>query len=61
MTYLDKYPECTGCPVHKWCGTAVSCFKLCNSYQEEEKSLDYIDSLLTQEHIMEQINAYSHE
>lgn len=39
MTYYDVY-HCNGCPVSKWCGTAVSCLKLCNSYpttSEEDK------------------------
>ena len=34
MTYLDKYPNCNGCPVIKYCGTAVSCIKLCQSYND---------------------------
>lgn len=32
MRYLDKYKDCIGCPVSKWCGTAVSSTSLCNSY-----------------------------
>ena len=34
MKYLDKYPCCIGCPVLKYCGTAVQSTKLCNSYSE---------------------------
>jgi hypothetical protein len=34
MTYLDKYPNCNGCPVIKYCGTAVSCIKLCHSLDD---------------------------
>jgi hypothetical protein len=34
MTYLDKYTNCKGCPVAKWCGTAVGSIKLCHSYNE---------------------------
>lgn len=34
MTYLDKYPNCDGCPVEKYCGTAVGSIKLCNSYND---------------------------
>lgn len=32
MRYIDKYKNCKGCPVSKYCGTMVSCFRLCNSY-----------------------------
>ena len=39
MKYLDKYPKCKGCPVSKWCGTAVSSIRLCNSYEVKEESL----------------------
>lgn len=35
MTYLEKYPQCVGCPVSKHCGTSVSSIRLCNSYKEE--------------------------
>lgn len=42
MTYLDKYPNCNGCPVARYCGTAVGSIKLCHSYNdsvaEKEKS-----------------------
>ena len=34
MTYLDKYPGCNGCPVEEYCGTAVSCIKLCHSIND---------------------------
>ena len=34
MTYLDKYPSCLGCPVEKYCGTAVSSIRLCHSYND---------------------------
>jgi hypothetical protein len=37
MKYLDKYPDCAGCPVASYCGTAVGSIRLCNSYTEEEK------------------------
>lgn len=37
MKYLDKYPDCKGCPVSKYCDTMISSIKLCNSYQEPEK------------------------
>lgn len=36
MTFLDKYPKCIGCPVSKWCGTAVSSIKLCHSYKDNK-------------------------
>ena len=46
MTYLDKYPNCIGCPVYQYCGTAVSSTKLCHSYKEEEsKEEDDIEAL----------------
>ena len=34
MSYLDKYPDCLGCPVTKYCGTVVGSIKLCNSYND---------------------------
>jgi hypothetical protein len=35
MRYLDKYPECHGCPVYKYCGTMVSSSRLYNSYEQD--------------------------
>lgn len=35
MSYLDHYPECSGCPVAKYCGTAVQSLRLCNSYNDK--------------------------
>lgn len=32
MRFLDKYPDCKGCPVKKYCGTMISSIRLCNSY-----------------------------
>lgn len=37
MKYLDKYPNCVGCPVKKWCGTMISCLRLCKSYRENKE------------------------
>ena len=37
MRYIDAYPGCLGCPVRKWCGTMVSCMRLCNSYSENQQ------------------------
>ena len=34
MSYLDHYPNCLGCPVSKYCGTAVSSIRLCHSYDD---------------------------
>ena len=31
-TYLDKYPDCKGCPVIQYCGTMIQSTKLCKSY-----------------------------
>ena len=43
MRYLDKYPNCIGCPVKKWCGTMISCIRLCKNYREnkEETKMNY--------------------
>ena len=38
MRYLDKYPDCVGCPVNKFCGTMVSSRRLCNSYDLNNKT-----------------------
>ena len=40
MKYLDKYPECKGCPVTEYCGTMVSSLRLCNSYNDNESLID---------------------
>lgn len=37
MRYLDKYPDCVGCPHTKYCGLMVGSIKLCNSYDYREK------------------------
>ena len=34
MSYLDHYPNCIGCPVEKYCGTAISSIRLCHSYDD---------------------------
>ena len=34
MTYLEKYPDCKGCPVHEYCGTVISSIRLCHSYDD---------------------------
>ena len=34
MTYYEKY-HCNGCPVEKYCGTMVSCSRLCHSYNDD--------------------------
>ena len=39
MRYIDKYPNCIGCPVEKYCGTMVSSIKLCNSYTYKEEAV----------------------
>ena len=36
MSYYEKY-HCVGCPVEKYCGTVVSCTRLCHSYKESEE------------------------
>lgn len=40
MSYLDAYPACQGCPVSKYCGTMVSCIRLCNSYTSVNSDSD---------------------
>lgn len=37
MTYYDIY-HCDGCPVSKYCGTMVSCSRLCNSYGQNNNA-----------------------
>ena len=39
MKYLDKYPNCIGCPVAQYCGTMIQSTKLCNSYQPKLQEL----------------------
>ena len=34
MSYLDKYPNCMGCPVTKYCGTMIGSIRLCHSCDE---------------------------
>lgn len=40
MRYIDVYPHCVKCPVHKYCGTAISSIRLCNSYDLNFKDND---------------------
>jgi hypothetical protein len=46
MTYYDKY-HCIGCPVSKWCGTAVAATRLCHSLDDSiaEKESSHILTL----------------
>lgn len=37
-TYLDKYPNCKGCPVFLYCGVELPSTKLCNSYDKYTES-----------------------
>ena len=39
MSYLDVYPNCIGCPVEKYCGTAIASTRLCNSYKDSKSFL----------------------
>ena len=41
MTYLEKYKDCKGCPVKKYCGTMIGSIRLCNSYNEENSKICY--------------------
>ena len=38
MSYIDKYPDCIGCPVSKYCGTMVGSIKLCHSCDDDTPS-----------------------
>ena len=38
MRYIDKYPNCEGCPVYKYCGTMVGSIRLCNSYEQNKNN-----------------------
>lgn len=66
MSYLDKYPNCNGCPVEEYCGTVVACTKLCHSYNDatmaNEKShaltLSKPSSDMTDEQIEERITMW---
>ena len=40
MTYFDVYPDCRGCPVKRYCGTMISCTKLCRSYGSSDNNSD---------------------
>lgn len=46
MTYLDKYPHCKGCPVHKYCGTMVQSTRLCKSLATPEDIEEEYNALL---------------
>ena len=48
MTYLDIYPHCKGCPVSRFCGTMVSSFRLCNSYDNKEEQRDIEQDMLNE-------------
>ena len=37
-SYLEKYPNCDGCPVYKHCGNSVSSRLLCNSYVDDDNN-----------------------
>lgn len=54
MRYIDKYPGCQGCPVSKYCGTMVSCSRLCNSYKEpDEKPVLTLSEAVSEEDYIE--------
>lgn len=38
MRYIDKYKNCEGCPVYKYCGTMVGSIRLCNSYEQNKNN-----------------------
>ena len=45
MTYLDKYPNCNGCPVEQYFGTAVGSIRLCHSYREDSEEDTHVLTL----------------
>ena len=45
MSYLDHYPNCIGCPVEKYCGTAVSSIRLCHSYDDSMSQMENAHTL----------------
>ena len=49
MTYLDKYPNCNGCPVEKYCGTAISSIRLCHSFNDSMSQKESTHALVLSE------------
>lgn len=41
MRYIDKYPDCIGCPVYKYCGTMIGSIRLCNSYEQNKNNQEH--------------------
>lgn len=35
MNYSDKYHNCNGCPVEKYCGTVISATRLCQAFNDD--------------------------
>lgn len=61
MTYLDKYPNCIGCPVSKYCGTAVSSIRLCHSYKEPTSSASFMAVSSEMSMTKEELDEYAAE
>lgn len=55
MRYLDVYKNCNGCPVSKYCGTAVGSIKLCNSYNDQPVETDEREEPVPEEVIVDWI------
>ena len=53
MSYLDKYPNCNGCPVEKYCGTVVSSVKLCHSFNDSMMQKESTHALVLSEPTMD--------
>lgn len=49
MRYIDVYPNCLGCPVEKYCGTAIASTRLCNSYDRPKDSKSFLSMSLEEE------------
>ena len=65
MSYLDHYPNCIGCPVEKYCGTAVSSIRLCHSYDDSMSQRESAHALTLskaedseEEHIKEELERW---
>lgn len=60
MRYIDKYPSCIGCPVAKYCGTAISSIRLCNSYNNSQDSKSFM-AVSSKEMTAKELDDYAEE
>ena len=59
MRYIDKYPNCIGCPVKKYCGTMVGSIRLCNSFEESKKAKSFMAVTAIKEMTPEEMDDYA--